>query len=172
MEEFESVESIVRSFLANAAARLWAAQRAGPEDPSVDYRTGFAAGKEAGEVGALALVLAELTGESVTALIEVAQAQAAVESAMPFELRLEVIEGGGQPDPTVSVDAAAVDAAARSLDLVPCPTCWLPADVLAPLAHDTNHRSRCPRGHENTLIPAVLDHLRSLMGPDLGESTG
>ena len=46
--------------------------------------------------------------------------------------------------------------------LVPCPTCWLPADLLAPLPFDTNHRSRCPKGHENTLVPAVLAHLRSL----------
>jgi hypothetical protein len=47
-------------------------------------------------------------------------------------------------------------------ELVPCPTCWLPADLLAPLPHDTNPRSRCPKGHENTLVPAVLAHLRSL----------
>lgn len=49
-----------------------------------------------------------------------------------------------------------------SSDLVICPTCWLPADLLAPLPYDTNHRSRCPKGHENTLVPAVLAHLRSL----------
>jgi len=47
--------------------------------------------------------------------------------------------------------------------VVPCPTCWLLADLLPPLPYDTNHRSRCPRGHENTLVPAVLAHLRTLM---------
>ncbi len=47
--------------------------------------------------------------------------------------------------------------------MVPCPTCWLLADLLPPLLYDTNFRSRCPRGHENTLVPAVLAHLRSLM---------
>lgn len=47
--------------------------------------------------------------------------------------------------------------------MVPCPTCWLLADLLPPLPSDTNFRSRCPRGHENTLVPAVLAHLRSLM---------
>jgi len=49
-------------------------------------------------------------------------------------------------------------------ELVPCPTCWLPADLLAPAPYDTNHRSRCPKGHENTLVPAVLAHLRALDG--------
>lgn len=47
-------------------------------------------------------------------------------------------------------------------ELVPCPTCWLPADLLAPPPYDTNPRSRCPKGHENTLVPAVLAHLRAL----------
>jgi hypothetical protein len=48
-------------------------------------------------------------------------------------------------------------------EIVPCPTCWLPADLLPPAPYDTNPRSRCPRGHENTLVPPVLAHLRSLM---------
>jgi hypothetical protein len=48
-------------------------------------------------------------------------------------------------------------------EMVPCPTCWLPADLVPPTAHDTNHHSRCPRGHDNTLVPAVLAHLRTLM---------
>ena len=47
-------------------------------------------------------------------------------------------------------------------DLLPCPTCWLLADVLAPLPFDTNPRSKCPKGHENTLVPAVYEHLRDL----------
>jgi hypothetical protein len=48
-------------------------------------------------------------------------------------------------------------------DTVPCPTCWLPADLVAPTADDTNHHSHCPRGHDNALVPAVLAHLRTLM---------
>ena len=48
-------------------------------------------------------------------------------------------------------------------DTVPCPTCWLPADVVEPTLYDINHHSRCPRGHDNALVPAVLAHLLSLM---------
>src|SRR5690348_2561248 len=48
-------------------------------------------------------------------------------------------------------------------ELVPCPTCWLPADLVAPTDVDLNYHSHCPRGHDNTLVPAVLRHLRSLM---------
>lgn len=47
-------------------------------------------------------------------------------------------------------------------DLLPCPTCWLPADIVPPAAHETNPHSVCPKGHDNTLIPAVLAHLRTL----------
>ena len=162
------LEAIVRSFLGNAAARSYAARRAEPEVPSVDYRAGFAAGKESGEVAALALVLSSLTGESVNALIEEAEAEAAVDVAMPFELRLEALDGesdaGADPPPPLDLQA--------ENELVPCPTCWLPADVIPPPPFDTNPRSRCPRGHENTLVPAVLEHLRTLMGPELDESAG
>ncbi|MDQ6726298.1 MAG: hypothetical protein M3066_09085 [Actinomycetota bacterium] len=49
-------------------------------------------------------------------------------------------------------------------EMVPCPTCWLPADLLPPPPYDPHPHSRCPRGHENTLVPVVLAHLRSLMG--------
>jgi hypothetical protein len=47
-------------------------------------------------------------------------------------------------------------------ETIPCPTCWLPADLVAPPAWDTNPHSACPRGHDNSLIPAVLAHLRTL----------
>ncbi len=47
-------------------------------------------------------------------------------------------------------------------DVVPCPTCWLPADLITPAAYDTHPHSVCPRGHHNTLVPAVLAHLRTL----------
>lgn len=171
------LEAMVRAFLHNAAGRHWAASRAEPETPSVDYRTGYADGREAGQVSALALVVSSITGESATALVEEAMVQAAVDSALPFDLHLEVMAGVDGED----VDDPRVDAAAGSgawapdlpeleQDLVPCPRCWLPADVLPPLPHDTNMRSWCPRGHESTLVPAVLEHLRSLMGPAFGQS--
>ena len=47
-------------------------------------------------------------------------------------------------------------------ETIPCPTCWLPADLVAPPAWDTNPHSRCPRGHDNSLIPVVLAHLRTV----------
>jgi hypothetical protein len=55
-------------------------------------------------------------------------------------------------------------------ELIPCPTCFLPADLLPPVPHDTNPRSYCPRGHENTLVPTVLAYLRSLDGPALDQT--
>ncbi len=45
---------------------------------------------------------------------------------------------------------------------VPCPTCWLPADLIGPTDIDVLHHSLCPRGHDNTLAPVVLAHLRTL----------
>lgn len=36
------------------------------------------------------------------------------------------------------------------------------ADLIAPTLIDVLHHSRCPRGHDNALAPAVLEHLRSL----------
>lgn len=171
------LESIVRAFLHNAAGRHWAAARAQPETPSVGYRTGFSAGVEAGQVSAFALVLGAITGESATQLIEEAQAQAAVDSALPFDLHIEVVAGGamGEQDeaavePDGGLGPGLADLADVEQDLVPCPRCWLPADVLPPLPHTTFLRSKCPRGHENTLTPAVLAHLRSLMGPAYGQS--
>jgi hypothetical protein len=47
-------------------------------------------------------------------------------------------------------------------ETIPCPTCWLPADLVAPPAWDTNPHSLCPKGHDNSLVPAVLAHLRTL----------
>lgn len=170
------LESIVRAFLHNAAGRHWAAARAEPAAPSVDYRTGFAAGMEAGHVAAFALVVSAITGESATQLIEEAQAQAAVDSALPFDLHLEVLADGddvgqeGESEPGDAPSAGLPDLGEIEQDLVPCPRCWLPADVLPPLPHSTFMRSKCPRGHENTLIPPVLEHLRTLMGPAYGQS--
>jgi hypothetical protein len=50
-------------------------------------------------------------------------------------------------------------------DVVACPTCWMLADVIPPLAHSALYRSSCPNGHEHTLIPAVHDYLHGLLGP-------
>ena len=79
-------ERLCRSPLQNAAARQWAAALAEPEAPSVDYLTGVGAGWEAGQVAALAMVVAMMTGDSATALIEDARSQAAMDTAFPFEL--------------------------------------------------------------------------------------
>lgn len=46
-------------------------------------------------------------------------------------------------------------------EIIPCPTCWLPADLVE-RPYDINYHSMCPRGHDNTLVPAVLAHLRTL----------
>ena len=45
-------------------------------------------------------------------------------------------------------------------ELIPCPTCGLPADVNPPGVCEDFPTSFCPRGHRNSLIPAVLFHLR------------
>ena len=47
-------------------------------------------------------------------------------------------------------------------ELVPCPTCWLHADLLPPPPYESFHHSRCPKGHDNTLVPSVLAHLRAM----------
>lgn len=110
------VESACRIFLANAASRLWAANEVRPEAPSVDYVTGFAAGRELAEVEAFALILSMVTGESATRLAEEAKMRAAVDSSFPFDLHiephlephLEPPDGAGvpRPDPAAGLDAA------------------------------------------------------------------
>ena len=47
-------------------------------------------------------------------------------------------------------------------ELVPCPTCWLPADLVPPPPNEDFFHARCARGHDNALVPAVLEYLRSL----------
>lgn len=54
--------------------------------------------------------------------------------------------------------------------VVPCPTCWLLADLVPPPPYENFFHARCPRGHDNTLVPAVLDHLLSLLGPAFSQS--
>lgn len=50
-------------------------------------------------------------------------------------------------------------------EVVPCPTCWLLADLVPPLPHEDFYRSRCARGHENSLVPSVLAYLLEMLGP-------
>ena len=56
-------------------------------------------------------------------------------------------------------------------EVVPCPTCWLLADLVAPLVGSAMKRSRCARGHENTLAPTVLIYLLAMLGPAFTEET-
>lgn len=81
--------SLCRGLLQNAAARQRIFARAEPAEPSADYLTGFGAGWEAGQIAGLALALSVLTDESATAMVEEAQAGAAVELAFPFDLHVE-----------------------------------------------------------------------------------
>ena len=48
-----------------------------------------------------------------------------------------------------------------AMELIPCPTCWQAAEVFS-VPFDAMSHSRCVKGHDNTLVPAVLRHLRSL----------
>ena len=47
-----------------------------------------------------------------------------------------------------------------SVELVPCSTCWLPADLVAAGPNEDFPHAKCARGHDNSLIPSVLEHLR------------
>ena len=85
-------EALCRGFLQNATARQSVVARVQPDDPSADYRAGFSAGFDSGQVAALALALGVLTGESPTALVEGARSHAAVDAAFPFELYLEATD--------------------------------------------------------------------------------
>jgi hypothetical protein len=86
------IEALLTGLLHNAAARESAASAAAPEHPSPEYRTGFAAGYEAGELAALALVLSFLNGGSATQLVDEARAQAAVDGSFPFTLHVQATE--------------------------------------------------------------------------------
>lgn len=88
------IETLCRGFLANAAAREWAISRVAPEEPTVDYRTGFSAGFQAGELTGVAVVLSLLTGESATTLVDEARARASVDAAFPVEFHLEETDSG------------------------------------------------------------------------------
>lgn len=91
-----NAEALCRGLLNNAAARQVALTKAEPERPSVDYLNGFGAGWESGQVTALALALSIITGESPSSLASEALVRAAVDSSIPFELRVEM--GGAATD--------------------------------------------------------------------------
>ena len=55
-------------------------------------------------------------------------------------------------------------------EVIPCPTCWLLADLIPPTASEGLYRSRCARGHENTLVPSVLVYLQDMLGPAFKKS--
>ena len=84
-------EALCRGFLQNAAARWSVVARVQPEEPTAEYLAGFSAGREAGQVAALALAVGVMSGQSPTALIADAGGQAAVDGAFPFELHMESI---------------------------------------------------------------------------------
>jgi len=90
----DDIEGLCRGFLQNAAARHWAVAGVAPEAPTAEYLGGFADGWEAGHVAAFALVVAMISGDSITVLIEEADARAAVDSAFPFDLVITDVESG------------------------------------------------------------------------------
>lgn len=96
--DLRRIEAACRVFLTNAAARHWAATRAQPGIPSADYVTGFAAGREAAEMEAFALVVSMISGESATSLITEAGVRAEVDAAFPVEVHFE-------PDAADAADA-------------------------------------------------------------------
>jgi hypothetical protein len=96
----DDIESMCRGFLQNAAARHQAVARVVPDAPTADYLTGYGDGWEAGHVAALALVVAMMSGESMTGLIEEAGAQAAVESAFPFDVVVHLVDEEDDSSPS------------------------------------------------------------------------
>lgn len=48
------------------------------------------------------------------------------------------------------------------VELIPCVRCWSVAELLPPADHSVLPRSRCVEGHEHSLAPAVLLHLRQM----------
>ena len=101
MDDQMDIESLCRGFLQNAAARHWAVAQVAPEDPTVDYLTGFGDGWEAGHVEAFALVVSMMSGESMTDLMNDAGSRAAIESAFPFDTIIVDVDAGadGQAPP-------------------------------------------------------------------------
>lgn len=47
-------------------------------------------------------------------------------------------------------------------ETIPCPRCLGPADLRPPAPNEGFPRSLCAAGHDHSLTPAVLGHLRLL----------
>ena len=92
----EEIEAVCRGLLHNAAGRDLAASRAAPDVPGAEYRTGFAAGHEEGELAAMALVVAMISGESATALVDEARSAAVIDAVFPIDLHIEGVPIDGE----------------------------------------------------------------------------
>jgi len=89
VEPMEEIEMMCRSVLQRAGAREYTMSQAAPEAPSVDFRSGYSEGQLTGQLNIAALILAIVTGESPTKILEEARAQAQVENAFPFDLHID-----------------------------------------------------------------------------------
>ena len=96
MNEVEEVEIICRGILQKTMGRAHTISQIAPEAPSADYLSGHGAGHLEGQASVAALVLALLTGGSATQILEEARSAAAVDSAFPFDLHLDV-DGANPP---------------------------------------------------------------------------
>ncbi len=90
-----SVEAIIEGFLLNALST----QRAGltvapdgPQGPSVEWRTGFRAGQESGEVTGLITALSVFTGESPKFIAERLRFEADMAHDFPFTVHVDGVE--------------------------------------------------------------------------------
>lgn len=89
MEPMEEIETMCRSILQKAGSQEYTLSQAEPEELSVDYRSGYAAGRLAGQMSTAALMLGIVTGESPSTLLDNARAQAKIENAFPFDLHID-----------------------------------------------------------------------------------
>jgi hypothetical protein len=83
------IEMVCRDILHRVAHQERLIARGDPETPSVDYLTGFAAGRLDGQLSTAAIVLGLLVDQSPTQLLEEARSQAAVEESFPFDLHID-----------------------------------------------------------------------------------
>jgi len=83
------VEALCRGFLQNAAARQAVVARVAPEVITAEYRTGYGAGWEAGQVAGLALAVSIISGQALSAVLDEATAGASVDAMFPFDLHVD-----------------------------------------------------------------------------------
>jgi hypothetical protein len=89
MEPMEEIEMMCRSILQRAGAREYTMSQSAPEAPTVEFRSGYSEGQLAGQLTTAALILAIVTGESPSTVLDDARAQAKVENAFPFDLHID-----------------------------------------------------------------------------------